>query len=209
MKQLEEPYHVTIEVENRRCQGLKMLKKMGVQQCTLVDVRSSSKNMTRHLVKIPTKQIKKMPKDKSIRILKREKLGGETSAWFDVEGCDLCKTVLSHGAFVISGKNVKDYTIVYDFVAPHFEAFNRILSQLESSGLEPKVLEVAKFRPQGRILTEKQERALWLALKMGFFDFPRKITMLELSLRLGIGLSTISEITRRGLRRLLENHFET
>lgn len=209
MKQLEEPYRVTIEVENRRCQGLKMLKRLGVHQCTLIDVRSSSEGMTRHLVKIPSKQIERVPKDKAIRIQKREKPGGETSAWFDVEGCDLCKTVLSHGSFVISGKNVEDYTIVYDFIAPHYEAFNRILSHLESSGLQPKVLEVAKFKPQSKILTDKQERTLWLALKMGFFNFPRKITMQELSQRLGIGLSTTSEITRRGIRRLLENHFET
>ena len=58
-------------------------------------------------------------------------------------------------------------------------------------------------------MTEKQERVLWLALKMGFFEFPRRITMLELSRRLGVGLSTLSEIIRRGIRRLLENHFET
>jgi predicted DNA binding protein len=79
---------------------------------------------------------------------------------------------------------------------------------LEASGLKPKILEIGKFKPKGEVLTEKQERVLWLALKMGFFDFPRKITMLELSSRLGVGLSTLSEIARRGIRRLLEYHFE-
>jgi len=83
------------------------------------------------------------------------------------------------------------------------------LEDARASGLKPKILEVGKFRPKGKTLTEKQERVLWLALKMGFFEFSRKITMAELSRRLGLGLSTLSEITRRGIRRLLEDHFET
>jgi len=99
--------------------------------------------------------------------------------------------------------------MIYSFVAPNFEAFKSIVSTLEASGLKPKTLEVWKFRPRGKILTEKQERALWLGLKMGFFEFPRKITMLELSRVLGVKLSTLSEITRRGMRRLLKHHFET
>ena len=210
VKTEEEPHHITIEVVNRQCKGLRMLKKLGVQQCTLVDVRSIPEGLTRHLVKLSSKQLKKVPSSKYIKILKSKKPESETSAWFDVEGCDLCKTVLSHGSFLISGKNVEDYTIVYSFVAPSFKAFQTILSTLESRGLKPKVLEVGKFRPNARskILTEKQERVLWLALKMGFFEFPRKITMLDLSHRLGIGLSTLSEIIRRGTRRLFENHFE-
>jgi len=46
-------------------------------------------------------------------------------------------------------------------------------------------------------------------LEKGVFDYPRKTNTLELSRRLGISLSTLSEITRRGMRRLVEDHFET
>ena len=150
-----------------------------------------------------------MPSSKYVKILRGKKPDSKPSAWFDIEGCDLCKTVLSSGSFLISGKNVEDYTIIYSFVTPNFFAYKKILSTLESHGLEPKVLEIGKFTPKGEVLTEKQERVLWLALKMGFFDFPRKISMKDLAQRLGIGLSTLSEITRRGTRRLLQNHFKT
>ena len=72
----------------------------------------------------------------------------------------------------------------------------------------PKILQVVKFKPKSRILTDKQERVLWLALKLGFFDYPRKINSIELSRRLGIAPSTLSEMTRRGMRKLLESYFE-
>jgi predicted DNA binding protein len=74
--------------------------------------------------------------------------------------------------------------------------------------LKVKVLKVMKLRSQGKILTEKQERVLWLALKTGLFDYPRKVDMVEFSRKLGISSSTLSEVIRRGIRRLLEHHFE-
>jgi predicted DNA binding protein len=43
---------------------------------------------------------------------------------------------------------------------------------------------------------------------MGFFDYPRKINMEELSRKLGISPSTLSEMIRRGIRKLLMYHFE-
>ena len=84
-KSEDEPYHTTIEVVNKQCKGLKMLKELGIQQCTLVDVRSIPKGLTRHLVRIPSKQIKKVSSSKRIKIVKSDKPKGETSAWFDVD----------------------------------------------------------------------------------------------------------------------------
>lgn len=205
----DEPYHITIEIVNKGCKGLRMLENSGILQYTLSDIRGLPTGLTRHLVKMPSKEITTIPENTFVEIRRGGKFGGGASAWFDSDGCDVCKTILSHDSFLISGRHVEGYTIAYSFVAPNFDAFQRIVSTLEAKGLELKILEVARFKPKGKVLTEKQERALWLALKMGFFQFPRKITMLELSRRLGIGLSTLSEITRRGIRRLLEDHFET
>jgi len=157
---------------------------------------------------VPSHEASRIPKDAFTKIRSNGKFDGRASAWFESDGCDACKAILSHNSFLISGRHVERYTIIYSFVAPSFDAFKSIMSTLEAKGLMPKILEVAKFKPKGKILTEKQERVLWLALKMGFFKYPRKLTMLELAQRLGVGLSTLSEITRRGMRRLLENHFE-
>jgi predicted DNA binding protein len=39
-------------------------------------------------------------------------------------------------------------------------------------------------RATGKVLTAKQEKVLWLAIKLGFFDVPRKIHTRELSKKL-------------------------
>jgi len=204
----DEPYRITIEIVNERCKLLRTLEDAGVQQFRVIDVRGYAGGLTRHLMRVPSNQFDKVPRG-SLKIQSGGKFERETSGWFDSNGCDVCNTIVSHGSFLISGRNVKDHTLIYTFITPNFNAFKRIMSALEDSGFKPKILEAGKYMPKGKILTEKQERVLWLALEMGFFDYPRKISVVELSRRLGIGASTLSEITRRGINRLLKHHFET
>ena len=204
----DEPYQVTIQVMNKHCKGLRMLKDSGVKDCRLVDIRGTTEGLTRHLVSVSSAELDKLPKD-VFADYPAGKTGSETSFWFDTDGCDICRAFLSQGSFLISGRNVEGYTCVYSFITPSAQSFQKIISTLENLGIRIQVLEVRKFSPKGEILTEKQERILWLALRMGFFDFPRKVTMQELANRLGVGLSTLSEIIRRGTRRLLEKHFES
>jgi predicted DNA binding protein len=97
---------------------------------------------------------------------------------------------------------------MYNFMVPSFEAFQKIVSTLKAAGLKVTVLKMGKFEPQAGVLTEKQERIFWLALKGGFFDYPRRIDTVELAAKLGISPSTLSEIVRRGTRRLLEGYFK-
>lgn len=203
------PYHIAIEIQNDRCKVRRMLQGVGIERFRVLDVRVTTKGLVRHLVKVPSHQIHKIPNGMLVKARGNSKFETKTETWFDSDGCNVCSTILSHGSFLISARDFKDESIVYSFIAPNFDAFKGIIPALEESGLKPKLLKVEKHEPKGKILTEKQERVLWLALRMGLFDYPRKTNALELSRKLEIQPSTLSEITRRGVRRLLESHFET
>jgi predicted DNA binding protein len=199
-----EPYYITFEIENRDCKGLKVLKDAGVTEFTLVDVREVADGTTRHLIRLPATQTHKLPSRLSIS----DQVSGRPLLSFDSDGCTICGTILTHNSFLISARSVQGTdTIVYSFVAPSFHAFQIIVSDLEKAGFETLIRQVTKFQPQGTILTEHQERVLWYAFQLGFFDYPRKINTIALSKKLGIVPSTLSEVTRRGLRRLLADFF--
>jgi predicted DNA binding protein len=204
----EEPYQISLEINNDRCKLLKTFKNIGIPRFKVIDIREGDEGITRHLVRLSTEQIHKIPEKILKKIQKTYPLQKDASAWFETEGCEICNTIVTKGSFLISGRNIQGSTIVYNFITPNFEAFKKIISTLEEHNLEPKILEVKKHKAKG-LLTEKQERALWIALRMGFFEYPRKINTIELSQKLGIAPSTLSEIKRRGIRRLLEHHFET
>jgi predicted DNA binding protein len=78
---------------------------------------------------------------------------------------------------------------------------------LESRGVNYKVLSLtdAKFSLNSPIsrLTEKQQEAVSLAFRLGYFDTPRKVSADELAKKLGLSSSTLAVHLRRAERRLL------
>jgi predicted DNA binding protein len=180
------------------------LDKLGFKRLKVVDVRSSSSGCVRHLMDVGVGQAKKVPEE----LAAKGYVKGRSALWLESEGCSVCNTILSHGAFLVSGKSLQDSLITYSFMVPTVEAYRGIIADLAKAGHAVTVRKAGKFEPQIGILTENQEKIFWLALKSGFFDYPRQIGMAELAKKLGISTATLSEIMRRGTRRLLEHYFK-
>lgn len=199
-----EPYQVVIEVENKECKMVGKLAAMGFKHLKVVDVRSSKSGSVRHLMDMGEDQAQKVPKE----LAAKGHVEGKSAVWLESQGCEVCNTILAHDAFLVSGKSMQDNIITYSFMVPTHEAFRGIIHDLEKSGHKVVVRKVGKFEAQIDVLTENQERIFWLALKSGFFDYPRQVGMAELAAKLGISAATLSEIMRRGTRRLLEHYFK-
>jgi hypothetical protein len=199
-----EPYHVVLEVENKECKMVKKLATLGFKHLKVVDVRSSSSGSVKHLMDLGEEQAKKVPKE----LVAPKHVENKSSVWMESGGCEVCNAILVHDAFLVSGKSLEDNMITYSFMVPTFEAYQSILKELQKTGHKVNVRKIGKFQQQIGILTENQERVFWLALKSGFFDYPRQVDMTELSKKLCISPATLSEIIRRGTRRLLEHYFK-
>jgi len=199
-----EPYHVVIEIENKQCRMVGKLASLGFKHLKVVDVRSSSSGSVRHLMDIGEDQARKVP----VELAAKGHVEGKSSVWLESEGCEVCNTILAHDAFLVSGKSMENSIITYSFMVPTFEAYKGIIGDLEKAGYKVNVRKIGKFEQQIGVLTENQERIFWLALKSGFFDYPRQVNMAELAAKLGISTATLSEIMRRGTRRLLEHYFK-
>jgi hypothetical protein len=202
------PVHVEIQVEleNKECKVMSLLEEKNIEQFTVVDVRETSNGKIGHMVNIPQSQIDLIAGKIPFNVVHIGKK--DASVWFESDGCDVCQTIIANDSFLVSGGCLGKDQVLYRFISPHPEAFQEIISKLDEKGYMPKVRKVEKYRSEGDILTSKQRLVLWHALKAGFFEYPRKINTIELSKRLGIVPSTLSEITRRGFRRLLESHFQ-
>jgi len=199
-----EPYHVVVEVENKQCKMVKKLAALGFKHLKVVDVRSSRSGSVRHLMDVGEEQAKRVKTE----LAAKGNVEGKSSVWLESEGCEVCNTILSHDAFLVNGKSIQDNIITYSFMVPTFEAYQGIVGDLKNTGHDVKILKVGKFEQQIGVLTENQEKIFWLALKSGFFNYPRQIGMAELAAKLGISPATLSEIIRRGTRRLLEHYFK-
>ncbi len=82
-----------------------------------------------------------------------------------------------------------------------------LLDTLDSLRLKYRVVSLtdAKFSPTSPVsqLTTKQQDAIVLAFRLGYFDTPRKVSVGELAQKLGLASSTLAVHLRRAERRLL------
>lgn len=90
------------------------------------------------------------------------------------------------------------------FIARSTSDLRRVISSLEKEGSKTRILEVSPL-DQKAALTGRQKEIISIAVAKGYFEFPRRISLTELSRFLGIKPSTLSEILRSAERRILEN----
>ena len=76
----------------------------------------------------------------------------------------------------------------------------------QDNGIPVTLSEIHSLRPveSKHELTEKQDEAIRLAYKRGYFDSPRQSTLQEISSELGISQQALASRLRRGNRQLVE-----
>jgi len=113
------------------------------------------------------------------------------------------ETLVRNGMYPMLPFAVKDGKVRVTLVGDN----DQVKEFLENRRVNYKVLSLtdAKFSPNSPIsrLTEKQQEAISLAFRLGYFDTPRKVSADELAEKLGLSSSTLAVHLRRAERRLL------
>jgi hypothetical protein len=90
------------------------------------------------------------------------------------------------------------------FIARKASDLRQILASMEREGIKTRVEDIAPLEPKPA-LTGRQKEIMATAVAQGYFEFPRKISLTELSKLVGIKPSTLSEILRGAERRIMAN----
>lgn len=90
-------------------------------------------------------------------------------------------------------------------VLPDGTALNAFMQKLKEMGIKVQTAEVGDLRENG-LLTSREEEAVRLAEDMGYFRFPRKTSLRELSKNMSISVSTLDEILRRAEGKIIKSH---
>ncbi len=122
--------------------------------------------------------------------------------------CMVCPAITDVDAscFISSAATGEDCSMGYRVLLSR-EDVPMIMDRLSKSRAEYKVVEISAVSSVPG-LTSRQERILKMAMDLGFYDFPRKLTNDELATKLGIKPSTLSEIVRRAEKKVVGKYFE-
>ncbi len=112
-----------------------------------------------------------------------------------VTHCPLLKAM--PGAMVKSSI-ITPYGLLCEFLV----AKSRVISELKQRGC--KILLMHEINGYDFMLTQKQELAIIYAYLMGYYHFPRKVSLKELAAKLGLSVSTLAELLRKAEAKVID-----
>ncbi|HUI00555.1 MAG TPA: helix-turn-helix domain-containing protein [Nitrososphaerales archaeon] len=118
--------------------------------------------------------------------------------------CTICKEVAASRCFLGSveiERGKASWTILGDQ-----SACKGLLDSLERRGI-PFRLDLKRSLDDRELLTARQEEVLYMAYERGYFDFPKKIGVRGLAAATGVKTSTLTEILRRGQKKIVAGYF--
>lgn len=121
--------------------------------------------------------------------------------------CPVCSTLSDLNCSLLSAVTTEGGKMEWKLLVSGDDTLKKVTDRLSSRGVGFKMLEVTRLQSKAE-LTARQEQIVKMALEMGYFEFPKKIRLEELSRRLGISAGTLSEILRRAEKHVLTLYFK-
>ena len=120
--------------------------------------------------------------------------------------CTACRTFAGANCFLISAASKPDGKLEWTLLG-NDTVVKSLMHELEEENVVGEVLKISRLEDE-KELTARQENILQIALEKGYFEFPKKITLRQLAKTLDVAPATLTEILRRGQKRVLQEHFK-
>ncbi len=132
---------------------------------------------------------------------------GKIVAAVTLRDCANCRIVSTSECFIMSGKTNMDGSIEWRLIVTSGQHLKTMIDRLKANGCEVKLKKISGVNME-EFLTEREDEILYIAYKKGYFDYPKKVGIRELSKVFEISPSTLSESLRRGQRKVMEKYIE-
>ena len=122
------------------------------------------------------------------------------------EHCPICSTLSGLNCSLLSATTRGDLKMDWKILVSGEDTLKDLTNRLDSKGVVYKIVDLDKL-VEKEDLTTRQEQIVKMALNLGFYEFPKKIRLVDLSEKLGISPGTLSEILRRAEKHILMKYF--
>ncbi len=123
----------------------------------------------------------------------------------DVVRCKACQALINSKAFMVFPVDIDKGRMKWLLILDNNMTIGKISEKLAKHGCDVKIERVTSLQGKG-ILTERQEEIIRTAFSAGYFDYPRRTGTLKLASKLGISVSTLSEVMRAAQRRIFAEY---
>ena len=120
--------------------------------------------------------------------------------------CFACRDIIDSNCFLVSARTGEMGQIEWSLIASNNDCLRDLIERLKEHGAEPIITKMKNIKEE-ELLTENQERIVRTAFERGYYDFPKRIGVKALADMFNISTATLSEILRRGQRKIIETYF--
>lgn len=159
--------------------------------------------LTNHLVWIekPDENLKSELRKKStfVKTVSRHDL------WIESHSCTICRVISKIHAIPISVKPASSNGLIYKLFLPDKRNVPKLRALLDETGEKFDVSEENE-QALSESLTMRQREILLLALREGYFDIDRRISLTDLAKKIGVSTKTLQETLRRATRKIVQDY---
>lgn len=121
--------------------------------------------------------------------------------------CEICRILTDSDVFLISAESKGDGKVEWTVVLSDKSVLKGMFDHLKSKSVEADLVKLTKIDDK-ETLTERQDKITHVAFERGYFDYPKRISLRELARMFDVSPSTLSEILRKGQRKIVLDYFK-
>jgi len=123
----------------------------------------------------------------------------------------MCKAIADVNCFCLTcplaSPTKPDGTVNWLLAMTARSSLRRLLTRLKARGIEAEIVRVAAISDAEK-LTSGQRRVIEYAYSSGFYEYPRRAALHQLSRSLGVSSSTLGEMLRRAERKIIATYLQ-
>jgi predicted DNA binding protein len=193
MSEIPEKYPVTIKVIERVPYSEKGVK-------DLVEIAGPQDVMDEVL-----KDIRKNPLVSKVETTMTDK--GKIIGAITTSRCEICRILTDADVFLISAESKGSGKVEWTLILSDKDVLKGIFDHLEGKGVVGELIKLTKIDDK-ETLTDRQDKITHVAFERGYFDYPKRISLRELAKMFDVSPSTLSEILRKGQRKIVLDYFK-
>jgi predicted DNA binding protein len=181
----------------------------------LLDTVKTDEGMTRDLAEVNLRDkaskpvieaIKGSEHVTSVEVTEHDK--GRLLVVVTTQGCEGCAVLAEADVFLLSGHTNEEGRLEWKVAFSKRKDLDALISRLQALNADVAVLRVSNALDDGLQLTDRQLKIVEVAFKRGYYDYPKRISIRELARIFSVSTATVSEILRRGPRKIIKEHLE-
>ncbi len=121
--------------------------------------------------------------------------------------CEICRILTDADVFLISAESKGEGKVEWTLILSEKDVLKQIFDHLKTKSVDADLVKLTKIDDK-ETLTDRQDKITHVAFERGYFDYPKRISLRELARMFDVSPSTLSEILRKGQRKIVLDYFK-